>query len=56
MCGVWTALEDIDEECGPLIYYPGSHKWPIYTNEHIGVRAQDKARTGHQYGVLWREL
>ncbi|CAN7431630.1 phytanoyl-CoA dioxygenase family protein [Paraburkholderia hospita] len=56
MCGVWTALEDIDEECGPLIYYPGSHKWPIYTNEHIGVRAEDKAQTGHQYGVLWREL
>jgi hypothetical protein len=25
MCGVWTALEDIDEDRGPLVYYPGSH-------------------------------
>jgi Phytanoyl-CoA dioxygenase (PhyH) len=37
MCGVWVALEDIDLEAGPLVYYPGSHKWPIYTNEHIGA-------------------
>jgi hypothetical protein len=36
MCGVWVALEDIDADNGPLIYYPGSHKLPIYTNEHIG--------------------
>ena len=28
MCGVWVALEDIRAEAGPLIYYPGSHKWP----------------------------
>jgi ectoine hydroxylase-related dioxygenase (phytanoyl-CoA dioxygenase family) len=26
MCGVWVALEDMDMENGPLIYYPGSHK------------------------------
>src|SRR5687768_1700741 len=24
MCGVWVALEDIDESNGPLQYYPGS--------------------------------
>ena len=36
MCGVWVALEDIGPDQGPLEYYPGSHKWPIYTNEHIG--------------------
>lgn len=28
MCGVWTALEDIGENQGPLIYYPGSHRLP----------------------------
>ena len=28
MCGVWVALEDVDDENGPLIYYPGSHKLP----------------------------
>ena len=26
MCGVWVALEDIDDARGPLIYYPGSHR------------------------------
>ena len=39
MCGVWVALEDVDLDTGPLLYYPGSHKWPIYTNEHIGLGA-----------------
>ena len=29
MCGVWLAFEDIHEEAGPLIYYPGSHKLPL---------------------------
>ncbi len=35
MCGVWMALEDIDRENGPLIYYPGSHKLPLVTTEHF---------------------
>lgn len=38
MCGVWTALEDVEDESGPLVYYPGTHKWPIYSNVHIGIR------------------
>ena len=37
MCGVWVALEDIDIDSGPLVYYPGSHRWPIYVNEHISA-------------------
>jgi hypothetical protein len=36
MCGVWVAFEDIGPDQGPLVYYPGSHKWPIITNEHCG--------------------
>ena len=36
MCGVWIALEDIEDDAGPLQYCPGTHTWPIYTNEHIG--------------------
>lgn len=40
MCGVWVAFEDVDEDNGPLFYYPGSHKWPCYQNEHIGVSAK----------------
>jgi hypothetical protein len=26
VAGVWVALEDIGPDCGPLHYYPGSHK------------------------------
>jgi hypothetical protein len=37
MCGVWVALEDIDSDNGPLVYYPGSHKLPVFTNEHVGA-------------------
>lgn len=28
MCGVWVALEDIDEASGPVFYLPGTHQWP----------------------------
>lgn len=36
MCGVWVAMEDVTPEAGPLIYYPGSHVWPIASNAMIG--------------------
>jgi phytanoyl-CoA hydroxylase len=29
--GVWIALEDIGPDCGPLVYYPGSHKEPMWS-------------------------
>jgi ectoine hydroxylase-related dioxygenase (phytanoyl-CoA dioxygenase family) len=35
MCGVWVALEDIDTQNGPLVYYPGSHKLPVVTMEDV---------------------
>jgi len=32
MCGAWVALEDIHNDAGPLVVYPGSHKLPrLYT-------------------------
>ncbi len=37
MCGVWVALEDIDSDNGPLVYYPGTQALPVFTNEHIGI-------------------
>ncbi|RZK23024.1 MAG: phytanoyl-CoA dioxygenase [Hymenobacter sp.] len=39
MCGVWTALEDVTIDCGPLHYYPGSHKLAVYTLEDMGLLA-----------------
>jgi hypothetical protein len=35
MCGVWIALEDIDEDNGPVVYYPGSHKLPYFDHLHF---------------------
>jgi Phytanoyl-CoA dioxygenase (PhyH) len=37
MCGVWVALEDIDMDNGPLVYYPGTHKLPLPTWEDLGA-------------------
>jgi phytanoyl-CoA hydroxylase len=30
ICGVWIACEDIQKGCGPLLYYPGSHKRELF--------------------------
>jgi len=30
MCAVWIALEDVDANNGPVVYYPGSHRLPEY--------------------------
>jgi hypothetical protein len=57
MCGVWVALEDTGLDQGPLLYYPGSHKWPIYTNEHIGhvhMRIGETLQT--VYEPMWDRL
>ncbi|MES1202004.1 MAG: phytanoyl-CoA dioxygenase family protein [Pseudomonadota bacterium] len=57
MCGVWVALEDIDEDNGPLLYYPGSHKLPIFTNDQIGYFAEDPMKTMQTvYEPMWRDL
>ena len=40
MCGVWVALEDIDMENGPLVYYPGSQKYPEVTIAELMPKEQ----------------
>ncbi|MEL6380031.1 MAG: phytanoyl-CoA dioxygenase family protein [Pseudomonadota bacterium] len=51
MVGVWVALEDIGPDQGPLLYYPGSHKWPMIRNEMVDeVYAGDpQAAANHRY-------
>lgn len=36
MCGVWVALEDVDEKNGSVQYYPGSNKLPEVDLNHVG--------------------
>ncbi len=58
MCGVWLALEDIGPSQGPLVYYSGSHKWPIYVNEHMGYcGVANKTEPGQKpFEELYAEL
>lgn len=59
MCGVWVALEDINEDSGPLIYYPGTHRLPLFVNEHLAVTALESAGAYDNYPkfeALWRAL
>lgn len=39
MCGVWVALEDVDESNGPLHYYPRSQKLPTFNLHDLGLVA-----------------
>lgn len=41
MCGVWVALEDVTDDNGPLHYYPGSHKFPVYNLVDIGLKGSE---------------
>lgn len=43
MCGVWVALEDVDSEQGPLIYYPGSHKMDEMNYSDFGLESSQSS-------------
>ena len=51
MCGVWLALEDIHAESGPLQYYPGSHKLPIYNLHDIGIMGSGRTLPNGQLEI-----
>jgi len=58
MCGVWIAMEDVQEGAGPLFYCPGSHSWPIITNAMIGRRGfgSDLGSAQDPYDKAWNAL
>ena len=59
MCGVWVAFEDVGDDAGPLLYYPKSHRLPIYLNEHLGTvpgDGEDPYETYDQFVEFWRRL
>ena len=52
MCGVWVALEDVHVDAGPLHYYKGSHKLPVYDLFDLGLSAYgNKDTEGNAYGT-----
>lgn len=58
MCGVWLAFEDTHKDAGPLVYYPGSHKWPIVSNAMIGRRGWQSEAASAQapFEAVWRAM
>ena len=37
MVAAWIALEDVSASAGPLLVWPGSHRWPYVSPESIGI-------------------
>lgn len=58
MCGVWVAMEDVHADAGPLVYQPGSHKWPILSNLMIGRRGfgNNSAHAQAPFESAWQAL
>ncbi|MEX1196735.1 MAG: phytanoyl-CoA dioxygenase family protein [Pseudohongiellaceae bacterium] len=52
MAGVWTALQDIDESCGPLVYYPGSHKLPVMSMQDLGLETGPEHYPEYEKAIL----
>jgi hypothetical protein len=43
MCGVWVALEDVDMDNGPVVFYPGSHRLPFVSMADAGLEASESS-------------
>lgn len=56
LCGVWVALEDVDESNGPLVYYPGSHRWPILGLDQLGRDRVEGRPSQIAFHEAWRAL
>ncbi len=49
LIAVWVALEDINEDNGPLHYYPSSHKLPYLMNKDYDNEGNDLFLGAHRY-------
>jgi hypothetical protein len=59
MCGVWVALEDVRENCGELVVYPGSHRMPrVYMSDTDcpKVTGTDWSEFGSKVVPRWQQL
>jgi ectoine hydroxylase-related dioxygenase (phytanoyl-CoA dioxygenase family) len=57
MCGVWTALEDIQPDSGELVVFPGSHRLPrVYMKDAGAAKITgDWTEFGEKVVSLWTE-
>jgi hypothetical protein len=56
MCGVWVALEKVDESNGGLHYYPGSHRLPVIECHDVGISGLEGGARYHLYEDSIQEL
>ncbi len=47
LTAAWIAFEDIHPASGPLVYYPGSHRWPYVFSKDVEISESDYARDGY---------
>jgi ectoine hydroxylase-related dioxygenase (phytanoyl-CoA dioxygenase family) len=50
MVDAWVAFEDVDENNGPLRYYKGSHKLPVFDMSEMGLHGSDASAPYEFYG------
>jgi ectoine hydroxylase-related dioxygenase (phytanoyl-CoA dioxygenase family) len=48
LTAAWIAFEDIHPDCGPLVYYPGSHRLPYVFSKDVGITAEEFKQTGYK--------
>jgi len=48
LTAAWIAFEDIHPDCGPLVYYPGSHRLPYVFSNDVAISEDDFRRDGYQ--------
>ncbi|HLH04626.1 MAG TPA: phytanoyl-CoA dioxygenase family protein [Bryobacteraceae bacterium] len=41
LTAAWIAFEDIHPDCGPLVYYPGSHRLPYLFSKDVGISEEE---------------
>ena len=41
LTAAWIAFEDIHPDCGPLVYYPGSHRLPYLFSKEVGISEEE---------------
>jgi hypothetical protein len=58
MCGVWTALEDVQPNSGELVVFPGSHRLPRVYMKDAGIPkvGEDWSQFGETVTPLWTKL
>lgn len=49
LAATWLAYEDIGPDCGPIVFYPGSHKLPYLLSEDLGIAPDGTNPAGLDY-------